>query len=650
MAASSPSRSTITITGTNDTPVITSGTQAATLQEIPGAHGSDTPETATGTVTFTDLDLSDTHAVTIAGVVASDTTTGLDSSAMLGWLSLGALTDSSGGVTGSKSWTFTAPDHYFDYLALGEQVTLTYTVQVDDHHGGVVTQPVTITITGTNDTPVITSGTQAATLQEISGVHGSATADTATGAVTFTDLDLSDTHAVTITGVVASDTTTGLDSSAMLGWLTLGALTDSSGGVTGSKSWTFSAPDHYFDYLALGEQVTLTYTVQVDDHQGGVVTQDVTITVTGTNDAPVITSGTQSATLQEIPGTHDSTAPDGATGTVTFTDLDLSDAHDVTITGMAASGTITALDSSAASWLKLGVLRDSTTGVTGSDVWSFSAADHYFDYLAEGEHVTLTYTVEVNDHKGGVVDQTVTITVNGSNDAPVAHADSDTGHIVEAGNDVNDNVIAGVSTTSGNVLSNDTDLDLSDTHHVVGVVKGTATGVLAGGVGSSVTGLYGSLLLNDDGTWTYTLDNHNPATDALAQGAIAYDTFSYTEDDHHGGTATTTLTIQITGTNDAPVGTNDAPLAASDTNTGDPIVEKGVNPGNTPFNGTATATGNVLTNDVDVDTGDSKTVQGVASGTPTGLQTAHVGSAVAGTFGSVTIGYRRQLDLYAGQQ
>ena len=55
-----------------------------------------------------------------------------------------------------------------------------------------------------------------------------------------------------------------------LGWLTLGALTDSSGGMTGSQTWTFSAPDHYFDYLADSEAVTLTYTVQVDDHHGGV--------------------------------------------------------------------------------------------------------------------------------------------------------------------------------------------------------------------------------------------------------------------------------------------------------------------------------------------------------------------------------------------
>ena len=63
--------------------------------------------------------------------------TGLANGAVqLGWLSLGPLSDSTDGVPGSEIWKFSAPDSYFDYLADGETVTLTYTVEVDDHHGG----------------------------------------------------------------------------------------------------------------------------------------------------------------------------------------------------------------------------------------------------------------------------------------------------------------------------------------------------------------------------------------------------------------------------------------------------------------------------------------------------------------------------------
>ncbi len=77
----------------------------------------------------------------------------------------------------------------------------------------------TIIITGTNDTPVITSDAQAGAITELSNESqpnptGSTALDTATGAVTFTDVDLSDHHTVSVTGVVASGTTSGLPGNA----------------------------------------------------------------------------------------------------------------------------------------------------------------------------------------------------------------------------------------------------------------------------------------------------------------------------------------------------------------------------------------------------------------------------------------------------
>src|SRR4029453_17334931 len=131
-----------------------------------------------------------------------------------------------------------------------------YTATVDDGHGGIATKPFTVTITGTNDTPLITSGAQTGAIVELADTHGSATPDTASGAIAFTDADLTDTHDVTITGVAASGATTGLANGAIqLSWLSLGALTDSTDGVAGSEIWSFSAPDSYFDYLADGETV-----------------------------------------------------------------------------------------------------------------------------------------------------------------------------------------------------------------------------------------------------------------------------------------------------------------------------------------------------------------------------------------------------------
>ena len=316
--------------------------------------------------------------------------------------------------------------------------------------------------------------------------------------------------------------------------------------------------------------------------------------------------------------------PDTATGTITFTDLDLSDTHDVTITGVVASGTMTGLASGAASWLTLGALHDLTTGVTGSDVWSFSAADHYFDYLAEGEHVTLTYTVQVDDHHGGVVTQPVTITINGSNDAPVAHADSDTGHIVEAGNDLNDNIIPGVATTPATC---------SQRYRPRSQRHPSTSSAWSGEPHRRACGRRRHFrqrhLRLADAQQQRHLDLHARQCEVGDQfpraGRARHRRVQLHRCRQPRWYSTTTLTIGITGTNDAPVGTNNDPFAVTDTNTGAPVVEKGVNPGNTPFNGNTP--GNVLPNDFDIDTGDTKTVQGVASGTPTGLQTDHVGSA-----------------------
>src|SRR3954464_14194999 len=112
--------------------------------------------------------------------------------------------------------------------------------------------------------------------------------------------------------------------------------------------------------------------------------------------------------------------------------------------------------------------------------------------------------------------------------------------------------------------------------------------------------------INADGSYSYALANGYGDTNALAQGQIVSDQFTYTVVDANGATSSTTLTITITGTNDQPV-------AVADVNGADVVTESGVNPGNTAFPGDGSATGNVLTNDTDVDTGDTKSVSAVNS-------------------------------------
>ncbi len=79
--------------------------------------------------------------------------------------------------------------------------------------------------------------------------------------------------------------------------------------------------------------------------------------------------------------------------------------------------------------------------------------------------------------------------------------------------------------------------------------------------GASGTGLYGDLTLNANGTWSYMLDNGAPATEALAGGAEERDTF-----DIEGSLGVTTLsgtiTLTVTGANDAPSAAITAPATA----------------------------------------------------------------------------------------
>src|SRR6185312_5092724 len=221
---------TITITGTNDKPVITSADQAGTVTE-------DTALTASGTVTSSDVDHGAT--ATYSG----------DATGTYGSFAVNAAT----GV-----WTYTLDNANHQNLAAGETHIETFTVTVTDDKGATATQDVTITITGTNDAPVITSADQAGAVQEDATL-------TASGQVTSSDVD----HGATAT---YSGNATG-----SYGSFAVNAAT----GV-----WTYTLDNAAHQDLAQGESHIETFTVTVTDDHGATATQDVIITITGTNDAP----------------------------------------------------------------------------------------------------------------------------------------------------------------------------------------------------------------------------------------------------------------------------------------------------------------------------------------------------------------------------
>ncbi|ESQ74048.1 S-layer family protein [Asticcacaulis sp. AC402] len=167
-------------------------------------------------------------------------------------------------------------------------------------------------------------------------------------------------------------------------------------------SFTFDPTDPAYDYLAAGETTVVTVNYGISD--GTTTTDDaVTFTVTGTNDGPTITG---------TPDDSGSVTEDGtltATGSVDFADVDLSDSHTVTVSGTGL-GSLTA------------EVTEAANSATGSINWSFSVDNAAVQYLAEGETLQQTYTLTLNDGKGGTATQDVTITITGTNDGPVASA------------------------------------------------------------------------------------------------------------------------------------------------------------------------------------------------------------------------------------
>ncbi len=135
---------------------------------------------------------------------------------------------------------------------------------------------------------------------------------------------------------------------------------------------------------------------------------------------------------------------------------------------------------------------------------------------------------------------------------------NDTATAVEAGGTANGS--AGTNPT-GNVLTNDTDVDAGDTKTVSGVVAGPSASAV-GSVGTSVTGTYGSINIAADGSYTYTVDNSSAAVQALrTSGNTVQDVFTYQIADAGGLTSLGTVSVTIQGANDAPVGVNDTATA-----------------------------------------------------------------------------------------
>src|SRR6201999_2721147 len=106
---------------------------------------------------------------------------------------LGSLTavknsDTTGtGTGGQLTWTYTVADSAVEYLAADQTRVESFTITLDDQHGGLITRQIDVTITGTNDAPIITAQDLIGAVTEQGTPAGNLTDS---GIITFADVDL----------------------------------------------------------------------------------------------------------------------------------------------------------------------------------------------------------------------------------------------------------------------------------------------------------------------------------------------------------------------------------------------------------------------------------------------------------------------------
>ncbi|WP_323908831.1 VCBS domain-containing protein [Aeromonas caviae] len=367
--------------------------------------------------------------------------------------------------------------------------------------------------------------------------------------------------------------------------------------------------------------LTEQFSYQLIDSQGASSQAQLIVTIQGSNDAPVATSDTGSATEQGV-----GQAGTDAIGNVLTNDDDI-DTEDSKRVDKVALGPVTDLSqildvptasTSANGAVIVGLYGTLTLGADGSYRYVVNNSNATVQALRQGDTLTETFSYRVVD-LGDLNDiATLVITINGSNDAPVAV--DDTGIAIEAGG-VGNTTLG--SNATGNVLANDTDPDASnpdETRHVAAVRTGTTGGTgTAGTLGSQLRGDYGWLLLNGDGSYSYVIDNDLAAVQALrlASDTLA-DRFTYTLVDAAGASSQATITITLQGANDAPTAVPDVAVAIEGIDQA-----SGTNP-----------SGNVLANDTDPDSyGEQLTVTTIRFGATSGT----VGSAISGLYGTLTL-------------
>ena len=196
-----------------------------------------------------------------------------------------------------------------------------------------------------------------ATLTEGSNVNGSGQV-TASGAVYFADPETADRPTVSfsiasVAALRADGTTAFTLTSAQQSAVEAAFAVQTAAGNTnsGSADWTYVIADSALDFLAAGEKITAVFTIKITDALNAQGSQNITVNLIGTNDAPVL-DATQSPTLTGI-------------------SVNISDANNTgtTVGAMVVNGSITDVDIANQANVPKAIIVETVDNTHG--VWQF---------------------------------------------------------------------------------------------------------------------------------------------------------------------------------------------------------------------------------------------------------------------------------------
>jgi len=327
----------ITITGQNDVPVANADTRTTndnTILNVPAAGVL---------VNDTDIDINDVLSVT-----------NYDSTSTKGAIVV---------INTNGSYTYDPTGSaIIQALNLGDQLSDTFTYTISDSHGGVSTATVTITVNGSNSSPVANDD-NGQTINEDSVLNVSASG-----------------------GVLNNDTDAEDDAQGIALTIIAGATSSANGAavtITAQGGYTYDPTiANTIQALRPGEQIHDTFTYTVRDSAGATATGTVSVFVNGVNDMPVAT-----ASCGTTPETQDYTSTLGGTDIETPSSIMFS----LGLNGSGGEGPITTGKGGKVT------LLDSTTG----------------EYTYDPQFITSrgldTFTYSVSDPDGGITNAMETV-------------------------------------------------------------------------------------------------------------------------------------------------------------------------------------------------------------------------------------------------